>query len=175
MKKSDLKTGMVVENRNGERYMVIVGNFQTTICDKQDVAFVGGNGFDIASNYDDELGCVEFKELDIVKIYRPRVRPFGHMLWDRDAKLLWERKDKKQPTPRDIEVMRAMYFVFGHSFFACDKNGEQFGYDQKPKKGYANVWGVGDYGTTTISVPSNRRLSHISWEDDEPYEFNPDI
>ena len=71
MKKSDLKTKMGVETRNGDRYLVV------------DDGLVSTRGFDMLHNYDDDLkyidgklqfsyktSAIDLENYDIVKVYK---------------------------------------------------------------------------------------------------------
>ena len=57
MKKSDLKTGMVVELRNKKKYLVINDSMSNL------------DGWDKMSNYEDDLTSRAFDSLDILKVY----------------------------------------------------------------------------------------------------------
>ncbi len=169
---------MVVELRNGKRFMVVVGDFETYNNGNYEIIFVGVNGFAVAGDYDNDLKSNIFddSEFDVVKVFRPKAREFAYMIHDKNATLLWERGQnvKKKPTLRDIEIMRAIHLLYGSLFFACEKNGMMFGYDQKPVKN-EETWVLPTIERFPIMIPNDRALSHISWEDEEPYEFNPDM
>ncbi len=103
--KSDLKDGMVVENRDGERGIYLNGRLYHM------------DGFnDIDSNWDDELKFCERrfhrqdKHLDIVRVYAVRPCAYGGveaLLSDTDnLELIWERKEEpehKEMTVEEIE------------------------------------------------------------------------
>ena len=58
MKKSDLKSKMCVELRNGERYMVV------------DDVLLKKNGFHMLKNYNEDLKHSLFSDYDIIKVYK---------------------------------------------------------------------------------------------------------
>lgn len=92
MTKDDLKTGMIVENRRGTRYMVLCGDLTTSSYGKQDILFIGEDGFDHLGVFNDNLTNIKHKELDIVKVYAPPMQGFGNTLKD-CRNLLWSRTD----------------------------------------------------------------------------------
>ena len=77
MIKDDLKTGMIVENRRGTRYKVLRGDLTTSSYGKQDILFIGEDGFDHLGVFNDNLTNIKHKELDIVKVYAPQCRDLG--------------------------------------------------------------------------------------------------
>lgn len=78
MTKKDLKVGMVVENKRGNRY-IVMGNF---IC-RQDK-------FDTLNYYDEDLVNKTSDGLTIMKVYNVRDCSLNSMLND-PGELLWER------------------------------------------------------------------------------------
>lgn len=91
MTKSDLKDFMVVETRDGNRYMVaghlLVRNDQHYYLD----------------HYDENLTMTTLKrnQLDIVKVYEKK--KFFQLI-DDDMYLIWERQEAKEMTLVEIEV-----------------------------------------------------------------------
>ena len=91
MKKSDLRSGMVVETREGKLYLV-VGDFITR-----------ESGFNVLSNYDENmLSIVGNYIVDIMKVYEFKNKIYNtnassiKTLLDKERlTLLWERKDIK--------------------------------------------------------------------------------
>ena len=82
MRKSDLKDGMIVEYRNGERKFVFEN------------VFYGLNGFASFECYDDNLLAKDLTTLfDIVKVYKKTRDSFGSMLKDSKLELIWERDE----------------------------------------------------------------------------------
>lgn len=106
MKKSDLTTGMRVELRNGDLYMVL-SDIESELYGHQDKFLVGDEGFMILDEYDDDLFCVtedEFdwcdheahdREYDIVKVFdleKEGTYLRGNLLDLSVKHLIWERE-----------------------------------------------------------------------------------
>lgn len=93
--KADLKDGMVVEQRNGNRYLVLAG------------VAVRECGHNEISRYTNNLKwCGTNRGGDIVKVYRIIHESLGTIekaFCDRNLELIWERKEPKKMT---IEEMR---------------------------------------------------------------------
>ena len=103
MKKSDLKTGMVVETRNGEKYLVMLN---TDYKDMELINFKGG--YLPLYYYNSELIFAEqpFREFDIVKAYlvENSIRWLLSNKERMEFKLIWERKEEvKEMTVKEIE------------------------------------------------------------------------
>ena len=92
MKKNDLKTGMMVECRNGNVYTVMLGT--GVGCDN---VLVRGNGWNSLDSYDNDLKCNTLgvsrnEEYDIMKVYKPtKEAQIGHK---EDCDLIWTRREK---------------------------------------------------------------------------------
>ena len=98
MKKSDLKNGMVVELRNGKRFLIVndfgIGEGSCINLD----GFMGYN-----ENLNDVSG---FSEFDITKIYISSGRTFKN-LFDKDRlSLIWEREEKSKLSEKDKKVIK---------------------------------------------------------------------
>ena len=93
--KADLKDGMVVEQRNGNRYLVLAG------------MAVRECGHNEISKYTNNLKwCGTNRGGDIVKVYRIIHESLGTIekaFYDRNLELIWERKEPKKMT---VEEMR---------------------------------------------------------------------
>lgn len=90
--KSDLKDGMVVKHRNGDKRMVI------------SEALIGENGYADRNCFREDLTHRYFKDLDIVGVYAiQEYNNFADMLSDYNLELIWERKEPKKMT---VEEMR---------------------------------------------------------------------
>ena len=92
--KSDLKDGMVVEQRNGNMYLVLAG------------MAVRKNGRNRIGGYDDDLKRKGYKGGDIVKVYRITPKSLGcieDVFIKSNLELIWERKESKKMT---VEEMR---------------------------------------------------------------------
>lgn len=92
--KSDLEDGMVVEQRDGDMYLVLAGMVVRKI------------GYNRMGNYDDDLKCIGYTGGDIVKVYRisPKsLKCIGDVFIKNNLELIWERKEPKKMT---VEEMR---------------------------------------------------------------------
>lgn len=89
---ADLKDGMVVKYRNGDKRMVI------------NEALIGEDGYADRYCFREDLTHRYFKDLDIVGVYEiQEYSNFADMLSDYNLELIWERKEPKKMT---IEEMR---------------------------------------------------------------------
>ena len=98
MTKSDLKNGMVVELRNGKRFLIV-----------NDI----GIGKDSCINldgffgYDENLNDVsEFSEFDITKIYKTVGTTFKTLFDKERLSLIWEREEKSKLSKEDKKVIK---------------------------------------------------------------------
>lgn len=90
--KADLKDGMVVKHRNGDKRMVI------------SEALIGEDGYSDRNCFREDLTDRYFKDLDIVGVYAIKeYSNFADMLSDYNLELIWERKEPKKMT---VEEMR---------------------------------------------------------------------
>lgn len=93
--KADLKDGMVVEQRDGNRYLVLAG------------MTVRECGYNKISGYTNNLKwCANYRGGDIVKVYRiihESPETIGKVFCDDNLELIWERKKPKKMT---VEEMR---------------------------------------------------------------------
>lgn len=90
--KVDLRDGMVVKHRNGDKRMVI------------SEALIGENGYADQNCFREDLTHRYFKDLDIVGVYAiQEYNNFADMLSDYNLELIWERTELKKMT---VEEMR---------------------------------------------------------------------
>lgn len=92
--KADLKDWMVVEQRDGNMYLVLAG------------MVVRKRGCNRIGDYDDDLKCAGYTGGDIVKVYRITPGSLGcveHVFIKCNLELIWERKERKKMT---VEEMR---------------------------------------------------------------------
>lgn len=92
--KADLRDGMVVEQRNGEMYLVLAEEV------------VRKCGYNEMYCYTDDLKCKGYTEGDIVKVYRITPESLGRIedvFIKSNLELIWERKEPKKMT---VEEMR---------------------------------------------------------------------
>lgn len=94
MKKSELENGMIVELRNGGKYMVIRNFTNKTIRWTENIllGYENNYGYMTLEDYFDDLYCIEnisiSKEYDIMKVFCLEKCRY------RKLRLLWERKEK---------------------------------------------------------------------------------
>lgn len=89
--KSDLKDGMVIEHRDGDRYIVL-GDFA-----------LSEEGNWCLKDYFEDLKWDGPSDMDIVKIYKVNTSEymdFSDVFNDHYLKLIWERKEEPKPTPK---------------------------------------------------------------------------
>lgn len=82
--KKDLKNGMVVELRDGQRYLILAGNA------------IKANGHKNLEHYKDDLTWGNYRNWDIIKIYNiitGRVSNFYTLFAKDNLELIWERKE----------------------------------------------------------------------------------
>lgn len=98
MKKTDLKNGMVVELRNGKRFLIVndIGIGKVS-CINLDGYF----GFD--ENLNDVRGNSTF---DITKIYKTRGCTFNNLFDNEVLSLIWEREEKSKLSKEDKKVIK---------------------------------------------------------------------
>lgn len=92
--KADLEDGMVVEQRDGDMYLVLAG------------MVVRKRGYNRIGDYDDDLKCAGYTGGDIVKVYRITPGSLGcieDVFIKGNLELIWERKEPKKMT---VEEMR---------------------------------------------------------------------
>ena len=98
MTKSDLKNGMVVELRNGKRFL-IVGDLG--IGEDSCINLDGFFGYD--KNLNDVSG---FSEFDITKIYKTEGTTFKTLFDKERLSLIWEREEKSKLSNEDKQIIK---------------------------------------------------------------------
>lgn len=86
---SDLKNGMIIEKRNGDRRLVVDDYF---------IGWTGNVGRTTKSAYTESLESIYDKDLDIVKVYSISMNNITEV-----CDLIWERRTKKKMTKKEIE------------------------------------------------------------------------
>lgn len=107
MKKSDLENGMILEDREGTKYILIKDFTKKTISNSKSnniLLDINFGGYDSLNNYNDNLTNIGFKKLDIMKIYC--LISCGSN--KEDLKLLWER-EKKNKVEDVFDYLSSMY------------------------------------------------------------------
>lgn len=95
MRLSDLRTGMVVETRNGSRYLVLQV--------EEGILFMGAQGFNYIKSWaepkhEEDMTC-EDDDTTIMKVFKP-VSAFQQV--KETTNLLWERPQEQELTIREI-------------------------------------------------------------------------
>lgn len=111
MTKSDLKTGMRVETREGKVYMVLK-DCKTLLDGNQNILFCNKGSFLVGSDYDEKLFDVYGdREQDIVGIYQSSSYAHycnGNTLdFDKPYHCIWKRDDKKDSLVRRVEELES--------------------------------------------------------------------
>lgn len=89
--KADLKPGMVVEMRDGNRFLLI------------DNTLIGSKEWDTMNSFADDLINKLHHDCDICKVYHPKGRYVEQLLDDKYLTLIWEREEAKEMTVAEIE------------------------------------------------------------------------
>ena len=98
MTKSDLKNGMVVELRNGKRFLIVNDlGIGKDSCINLDGFF----GYD--KNLNDVSG---FSEFDITKIYKTEGFTFKNLFDNESLSLIWEREEKSKLSNEDKQIIK---------------------------------------------------------------------
>ena len=98
MTKSDLKNGMVVELRNGKRFLIVndLGIGKDSCIDLDEFFGYDENLYDISG----------FSEFDITKIYKTVGNTFK-TLFDKDRlNLIWEREEETKLSKEDKQIIK---------------------------------------------------------------------
>jgi hypothetical protein len=99
MNKSNIKSGMVVETREGKRMIAFIGGEKECVVEH-------GGGYISLDDFKDDLTCSP-KEFDIVKIYKPKsnysISTFISSVSIYGYELVWERKDNS----KEVEALKA--------------------------------------------------------------------
>lgn len=91
--KADLKNGMVVEQKNGERYV---------ICNGKELSLYGWNPLE---QFRDNLTNELRKLFDIEKVYKLNTKEIyclQDIFYDENLELIWERKETKSMTAEEM-------------------------------------------------------------------------
>lgn len=99
MKKSDLKTGMVVQTRTGDNFLVM----SNPDCEDRDLICFSGSYMSL-KDYTDTLEYPN-SDYDIVKVFTIG-RSISYILSEKDLlkfELIWERDEPKEMTVGEIE------------------------------------------------------------------------
>lgn len=101
--KDDLKTGMVVETRNGRRYLVLRGELPTSIYGIQGLMLINDTGL-MDNKYSNNLKYIN-ANYDIVKVYQANICGIKYIFDDENLTSLWERDDKADEINKTIDTL----------------------------------------------------------------------
>ena len=151
MTKKDLKNGMIVELRNGTRYLYCEGVMRGR----------GLDGWDLISNYTDNLKIPEFPRLDIVKVYKDTKAYDLSTIFEYEyLELIWQRPELSE---REIEILKALDLL-NYKFLARDYNENKlYAYFDKPEH-HILMW----IATITYFQIESNLFTFITWADEKP-------
>ena len=101
--KDNLKTGMVVQTRNGRRYLVLRGELPTSIYGIQGLMLINDTGL-MADEYSNNLKYIT-ADYDIVKVFQANICGIKYIFDDENLTLLWERDDKVNEINETIDTL----------------------------------------------------------------------
>lgn len=154
MTKKDLKNGMILETREGTRYLYCEGVMR------------GLDAWDLISNYTDNLKNTVYPQLDIVKFYEDtKEYDLSTIFKYKYLKLIWQRPETPKLSEREIEILKASD-VLGYKYIARDRNSNIYAYYFEPKKlSNSNVAWVG--GGLFLPIKTDL-FAFITWVDEKP-------
>lgn len=106
MKRSDLRTGMVVYTRDKKRGMIFRNICTDGMSNGRDIIVFNNGTWSLLSDYDDDLTCPDRNCLDIIKVKAINTSlELAQLLHDVHCdKTLWERKEARKMTVAEIEI-----------------------------------------------------------------------
>lgn len=108
MKKSDLKSGMVVRFREGDMYFVseVYGEL---IC-------IGEDYWNPLRNHNEDLTHTLYKSLDIVEVFDGRQTCFRELISSTNKKPIWRRTEPTEVTMKEVTevTMKEVCEKFGY-------------------------------------------------------------
>ena len=119
MKKSDLENGMILEDREGTKYILIKDFTKKTISNSKSnniLLDINFGGYDSLNNFNDDLTNICFKELDIMKIYCLICFASNK----EDLRLLWEREDNIKLIAKQINILSKFYKINDYDIIKDD-------------------------------------------------------
>lgn len=153
MKKSDLKSGMVVKIQDESLYLVVGDKL------------IGVDGHLNLSSYLDNLEHTLFRAFNIIKVYNYKLgRSFSRLLDDDNLELIWERKEHEL-TKREIDVLKALR-TLSYDFLVRNENGELYACKEKPER-QMYYW----YKDELTRIDKDL-FTFVKWGDDEPTNIN---
>lgn len=165
MRKSDLENGMIVECKNGKRYMVVRNFNEYTYAEEKDV-LIGideGSSYMGFSDYNEDLRPISGDTFgyNIIKVGYPR---YISCPIDTHIKWIWERDaltEDEKTILRNLDKSCA--------YIARNKSGELCAASE-------NMYKKNYYWETDGTLDSLCLFSHlfqfIKWEDEKPYDID---
>ena len=171
--KNDLKDGMVIEQRNGFKGIIIGDKVVGTDCTNS------------LNRYTKDLCWLPYpnqkpRTYDVVKVYQPK-DPFINLkiyeqLFDKNElewfTVIWERKEKKEIklTTEERAFLNSILLVSDYKYIARDRSDELCVYKTKPERGKVQ-WGGNllGYSYKRITDQTKGMFEFITWDDYEPY------
>lgn len=86
MTKNDLKDGMIVELRNGDKRLILLNKFYK----------LTGEKIVNADSFENNLKHNKYKNLDIIKVYNTEGYNLTNIFFQDNLTLIWERKEKSE-------------------------------------------------------------------------------
>lgn len=173
MKLSDLKTGMWVETRNNNMYLVLK-DYDSCRYGKG-VLVHTINGFLSFCEYNDDMKHISYEYFDIVQVFRPSGDAF--VLNINRQISIWARKEKPELHPNVKTLFEMLSPEYKKGWIAKDKGGRVYLYKSKPIKSDKNkIWKdkeTGYYNNIDRFIDKSL-LEWLSWEDEEPW-YIPDL
>jgi len=159
MKKSELKSGMVVETKT-KRYLVVDTRDGVKLLLSKDGSMALGS-------YNDDLTS-DNDEWTINKVYQPSTYQFGMKILNIDHgfykdELLWERKESYKFNDPQLEVLAPYRHDYIDWWFAKDDFGDLRIFAVKPKK-EETYWSYKNTGSGVKRVLFEHLFDDYDWE-----------
>lgn len=102
MKKSDLKSGMVVETRNGNRYLLVEHRGK--------IFLLGYDGFNYMSSYEEDLTMISNPDYDIDKVWNGFPSSFKYLAAFDPERAVWTREETREITAEEaFRILKEHY------------------------------------------------------------------
>ena len=102
--KSDLKAGMWIELRNGNKYLILT-DVNTMYYGQQKLVGINNFGFVIGSEFNNDLTYKDNLDCDIMKVWGSVVNSNTYNFVDLQSDLIWERKEVPIKTKLTLEQL----------------------------------------------------------------------
>lgn len=159
MNKEDLKNGMIIQTRDGVKYLYCEGVIRSK------------NVWSIIDSYRDDLTSKELPEFDIIKVYKDsKAYSLGHLLIGgcTKEKLIWERITEPILSEEEVNILNALY-TLGYKYIARDQSNSISAYVGKLYKG-DKMWHSAPLTSETYLDP--KLFKFVTWKDNYPVEIS---